>query len=489
MTRPARPLAALPIGVLLGAAGLPVIFLLSRLGAAGAGFDGSSLVQAGAFAVGGALVATAVGAAAGIVAGVLALPGAKWLVGAACVLIAAPPAFWWIGATRVPGVPWGMVSGLASGAVVAGLALCPVPMLLVFAALRELPSNLYEAARVTLPPLRRLRFVLLPLLKAPLAGGFLLTVILLLGESEIPFLFGFRTAMTDIVTIFAQTFDVTRTIPLVAPLLLAVTGLAAVAARPLLQTVLATSRGAHGVVRKPASALFGVVAALPGAVAVFSLGGYAWASFAGGVPRLRIEAGMLFASVAEPVACAWITVLLVVAAAYPVRTSAAMRFCLWTGLLLFCIPAAIFGIGWIGISHALHGLSIPPVVAHASRAVGLPLLAFAIGYSRLPRSLEDAARLAPIPPLRRALVLVLPLAAPSLVAASALVAALTFADRDVASLLLPAGTSRLMLDLYLVSANAPSGAVGAAALTALGGAALTTALAAAGPLLLWRPRG
>ncbi|MBL8144602.1 MAG: hypothetical protein JNM38_26040 [Acidobacteria bacterium] len=405
------------------------------------------------------------------------------------MLIAAPPAFWWIGATRVPGVPWGMVSGLASGAVVAGLALSPVPMLLVFAALRELPSNLYEAARVTLPPLLRLRFVLLPLLEAPLVGGFLLIVILLLGESEIPFLFGFRTAMTDIVTIFAQTFDVTRTIPLVVPLLLAVLALAALAARPLLQTVLAASRGAHGVVRKPAPARFGIVAALPAAVAAFSLGGYALASLAGGVPRLRIEPATLFASVSEPVACAWVTVLLVVAAAYPVRASAGLRVCLWAGLLLFCIPAAIFGIGWIGISHALSGLSIPPLVAHASRAVGLPLLAFAIAYSRVPRSLEDAARLVPIPPLRRAFVIVLPLLAPSLLAASALVAALTFADRDVASLLLPAGTSRLMLDLYLVSANAPSATVAAAALTALGGAALTMALAAAGPLLLWRPRG
>ena len=489
MTPPARPLAALPIAVLLGAASLPVVFLLSHVGAAGAGFDGSSLAPTAAFALGGALVATVVGAAAGIGAGVLALPGGRVLVGAACVLIAAPPAFWWIGATRVPGIPWGMVSGLASGAVVAGLALAPAPMLLVFAALRQLPSNLYEAARVTLPPPRRLRYILLPLLKAPLAGGFLLIVILLLGESEIPFLFGFRTVMTDIVTIFAQTYDVRRTMPLVVPLLLIVLVLAAVAASPLLQTVLATSRGAHGVVRRPASAPIGVVAAVPGAVAIFSLGGHALAGFGGGLPRLRIEPATLAASVAEPVACAWITVLLVVAAAYPVRTSAAMRFGLWAGLLLFCIPAAIFGIGWIGIGHALHGLSVPPVVAHGSRAVGLPLLAFAIGYARLPRSLEDAARLVAIPPIRRAFVLLLPLLAPSLVAASALVAALTFADRDVASLLLPPGTSRLMLDLYLVSANAPSGAVGAAALTALAGAALTLALAAAGPMLVWRRRG
>ena len=53
----------------------------------------------------------------------------------------------------------------------------------------------------------------------------------------------------------------------------------------------------------------------------------------------------------------------------------------------------------------------------------------------------DAARLVALPPLRRACVLVLPLLSPSLAAASALVAALAYADRDVASLLLPAGAS------------------------------------------------
>lgn len=489
MRRRSRSIAAaLPVVALLGVASLPVVFLLSRLAAAGAAFDPSSLGRTAAFALGGALVATMAGAAAGIAAGVVALPARRWLLGATCVLIAAPPAYWWIGATRIPGIPWGAFAGLAAGALVAGLALSPVPMLLVFAALRELPSNLYEAARVALPPGRRALFVLLPLLKAPLLAGLLLTVILLLGESEIPFLFGFRTVMTDIVTVFAQTFDVTQTIPLVVPLLLAVLASALAAGRPLLQTVLATSRGAHGVVQRRAS-FPGLFPALPAAILLASLGGYLVAAFGRGLPRLPIKPETLWASVAEPVACAWATVLLVVATAYPLRGSAAMRWALWAGLLLFCIPPAIFGIGWIGISHALPGLSIPPLLAHGSRAVGLPLLGFAIAYARLPRSLEDAARLVALPPLRRAFVLVLPPLAPSLVAASALVAALAFADRDVASLLLPAGASRLMLELYLVSANAPSGTVGAAALAALGGAVLTILLAAAGPLVLWRRRG
>ena len=99
--------------VLLGTAALPVVFLLSRLAVGEVAVDGASLAATAAFALGGAAVATATGAAAGITAGVLALPAGRWLIGAACVLIAAPPAFWWLGATHVPGIPWNLLSGLA----------------------------------------------------------------------------------------------------------------------------------------------------------------------------------------------------------------------------------------------------------------------------------------------------------------------------------------------------------------------------------------
>jgi ABC-type spermidine/putrescine transport system permease subunit II len=85
---------------------------------------------------------------------------------------------------------------------------------------------------------------------------------------------------------------------------------------------------------------------------------------------------------------------------------------------------------------------------------------------------------------------VLPLLVPSLAATAALTAALIFADRDVASLLLSPGASRLMLNLYLLSANAPSAVVGASALIVFAAGAVVIALAGAGPFVLWlRRRG
>ena len=116
-----------------------------------------------------------------------------------------------------------------------------------------------------------------------------------------------------------------------------------------------------------------------------------------------------------------------------------------------------------------------PMIAYVSRTIGLPALAFLIAYSHVPRSLEDAAQLVPLTPIRRAWALMLPLLAPSLAATTALTAALIFADSDVASLLLAPGESRLMLNLYLLSANAPSAVIGATALIVFAaGAALVS---------------
>jgi ABC-type Fe3+ transport system permease subunit len=202
-----------------------------------------------------------------------------------------------------------------------------------------------------------------------------------------------------------------------------------------------------------------------------------------------VDAQTVIVSIVEPVGCAWSALVLTLIAIYPARRSPVMSAFLWMGLMLFCVPAAIYAIGWIGVGQSLGGVAISPMVAYTSRAVALSALGFGIGYARLPASLEDAAALVPVSAVRRAWLFVLPLIVWSLAAGSALVASLTYADRDVASLLLPPGASRLTLNLYLASANAPSWVVGVLALVAIIGAALTMALAAAGPVVVWGRRG
>jgi iron(III) transport system permease protein len=491
-TRTRAPFAlrsSVPLAALLALAALPLFFLAARVTALPT-LDFSSLAPTLAFAGTAAAVSAVIGGVLGAVAGTLEAPGRKWMVGASAVLIAAPPAFWWIGLTRLP-VGSGSLHGSVGGSAVAGLALAPVTYLLVLAAAREIPANAYEAARVSLPPVRRFWFVLFPLLRPAVLAGFLLTTVLLLGESEIPFLFGFRTSMTDVVTTFSQTFDAERTMPIIVPLLVTVLALGLLMVRPLFRVVLPAAGGGRGVIRKPADvavsvALFG----LPFLMAL-SLGGYAWAALSGGSlwRRPPVATSTLMISIAEPVLCALASIALVVAAAYPVRRSAAIRPLTMIALLLFCVPAAVVAIGWIAVGQAAGGISIAPAVAYISRMIGLPGLGVMTAYSRLPPSLEDAARLMPLSSMRRAWTLMLPLLASSLAATAALTAALIFADRDVASLLLPPGASRLMLNLYLLSANAPSAAIGANALVVFAAGAAVIALAGLGPLMLWRRRG
>jgi ABC-type spermidine/putrescine transport system permease subunit II len=166
-----------------------------------------------------------------------------------------------------------------------------------------------------------------------------------------------------------------------------------------------------------------------------------------------------------------------------------MAGCLWVGLMLFCIPAPIYAIGWIGVGQDLGGISISPLVAYTSRAIGLCVLGFGVGYARLPTSLENAAALVPSSVVQRMWLFVMPVIVWSVAAASAFVAAVTYADRDVSSLLLQPGSSRLVLNFYLALANAPSAAISLLAVIVLMGAALSVAAAAAGPLLVWGRRG
>ncbi len=242
--------AGLPLALLFGGAAAPLFFLVGRF-VTQPSLDPSSLARTLMFAAGGAAVSTIAGGVAGALAGTLDSPLRRMALGLSSVLLAAPPAFWWIGVTRLP-VGIGRLSGPSSGAIVAGLAHAPVTLLMVFAAARQMPSHVYQAARVSLRPTHRFFFVLIPLLGPALIAGFLLTVILLLGESEIPFLFGFRTAMTDVVTTFSQTFDPARAVPVILPLVGSVLVLGLLMAKPLFTIVLSSPRSGHGVVLRRA---------------------------------------------------------------------------------------------------------------------------------------------------------------------------------------------------------------------------------------------
>lgn len=474
------------VWALVIASALPLLALAVRLRPTAGELDVRAFGNSLGFACLGAAVAVTLGASAAFLAGTSEFPLRRLLTAALALPVAAPPAFWWIGWSHLPG-PLRSAHGLVPAAVAAGWALSPVPFLLTLAAVREIPGAAYDAARLALPPRGRVARILVPLARSGMAAGFLLAVILLLGESEVPFLFGFRTTTTEIVTQFARSFDAAAIAPLVAPLLLAVLALGIAAGRPLLAALLAAPRGRTGPARRPLP-IASLALLLLASPSLLALVGYVGSA---GSPRFdeRLRTllhGTAFPSVAEPVASAWLALLFGGGAAFLLRRSRGQRSLLTVGLLLFCVPAAIWSIGWIELGQVLGGRSVPLAVAHVSRLWGLAALGLAAARSRLPASLEQAADLVPVSPARRALRLVLPPLAPSLSATAVLVAALVFSDRDVASLLLPPGGERLMLDLYLLAANAPAAAVGTLAVAVLLAGLLTAIFAVLGPWAVLR---
>lgn len=480
------------VGLLLAVSCGPLVFLATSAATGGGAANATALGNALFFALGGAAVATLLGTVAGLVLGTLEFPGRRVVSALLLLPLVAPPAFWWLGLRRLPGLGVDRLHGVAAAVVIAGFALSPVPYLLVLAATREAPRSAYSAARLLLSPGRRLLSVLLPLVSSAAIGGFLLTAVLLAGESELPFLLGFRTSMTDAITDFARRFDVGAAAASAAPVVGAVLALSAIAARPLLRTLLPTALGSNlGITRhrSPPALVVPLLLSLP---LVGALVGYLWQALAiaGALrPSSLVTPATAAVSVVEPVASAWLAVLVGAGAGYLVRRSfRLLRVTLTAGLVLACVPTAVCAIGWIGIGQRLGG-AVPTLVVYVLRAWGLGAIAFAAAYARLPRSLENAAQLLPISSFRRAFALTLPSVAPSLVAASVLTAALVYSDRDVGSLMLPPGGERLMLDLYLRAANAPAVLVSTLALLVLCYALVSAALAAAGPWLVLRPRG
>lgn len=479
----------LPLGTVLAGAALPLAAGLGPGGWPHPSLDVAVWASTFAFVISGAAVSLVVGGALGAIFALAAVRGRSLLLALAVLPIAAPPAFWWLGVTRLIPMTFTEAPAVIAG-VIAGLSYAPITMLLVFTGLRQLSASHYEAARVALPPLVRRTRILIPSVQAPLVGAGLLTIVLLLGESELPFLFGFRTVMTEVVTGFAQTFDARAVFPLAAPMAAAITACSLIAAAVLDGTAFSAGRFKPGSSLRPAAPWMSLLAMGPAVGILLSLAGFALAARAPGIISQTLAAPATVAmSVAEPVFCAWTAVMIAIVAGYAARRSEAARPLAWFSLLLLSFPSAFYAIGWIRLGQQF-GVVLPsPAIVHLTRGVPFAALAFLVAARQVPTTLEDAARLIWGSAWRRARQVTLPLLAAPLMAVSALVGAIAYSDRDAATLLLAPGDARLTLNLYLASANASSATIGAAALVATVGALLAVALAALGPMIVRVRRG
>lgn len=464
---------------------LPVVFLLTQAAGLGTRRAVRLLAQShvpallgstAEIVVAGALLSAAVGTATAWLVERTDLPGRRiWRAALAAPL--AVPAF-------VASYAWSSltpaVQGFAGALLITTLSLFPLVHLPVSAALRASDAALLESARSTgLSPWQVFHRVELPRLRHALLGGTLLVAVRLLSEFGAFEMLRYRTFTTAIYDQFQVSFDGPGTDLLSLVLVLCCVAL------------LTTEAAMRGRGRITATGSGAVRPAPP-----HRLGRPAAAG-------AQLALGLLIgAAVGVPLATLVVWLVRGASSAFPVHELAAalaqtVGLGLLTGLFttVLAFPVALLAIrrgGWIGwalerltyLSHALPGIAIALALVFATTHYAdglyqtLPLLVVAYAAKFLPRAqtavraalaqsperYTEAARATGSRPMGALLRVTLPLIAPGLAAALAMLFLSAATELTATLLLAPIGVQTLATQVWQ---NVSSVAYGAAAPYAL----------------------
>jgi iron(III) transport system permease protein len=421
------------------------------------------------------------------------LPGRRvWAVLAALPITvpAFVTSFSWVSLTAA-------VQGFAGATLIVTLAYYPLVYLPVAAVLRGMDPALEESARsLGLGPWRTFLRVTLPQARPALYGGALIVAIHLLTEFGAFAMLRFQTFTTAIYDEYQLSFDgpagsmLATVLVLLCVLVLVLelrlrgraryARIGAGAARPLIRHRLGRSA-------VPAvlafGALIGAALGLPlvtlgywlihGSSSAFPLGSLLDA--AGASLKFGLGAALLTTALALPVA------ILVVR--YPGRIATLLERSTY---LAYALPGIVIALALIVVSvhqlHAVYQTTLLLLVAYALLFLPLALVAVRAALAQSPPALEQIARSLGSRPYAVLWRVTLPLIAPGLGAAAALVFLSTVTELTTTLLLVPIGTQTLATQVW---ANTTSLAYAAAAPYA----ALMIALSAPATYLLTRRLG
>lgn len=470
-------------------------------------------------------LACVAGGSAGYALSVRRFRGRTLLIGAVSLPLVLPPYVHAVGWTTLlaPGQPASRLLGSALGvtqaqlteavysfpaaAVVLSLALMPIPLLFVFAAMSAAPYTLAEAAQnMGAGPLRVFVVARWPFLRVALLSAALIVFLLASADLGVPTIFKVRVFNFEVFTQLGA-FNDTATATVLALPLIAVGLMAAAAERSAASMLAVRGDDRDGRSEGPPSrfagvlpvalasllVLLGVVAPL-GAVVVESLDSdafaRAWAIAPGPAVNTVVYAGAAaIAAAAIAFAVAWL------GRSDDGRGRAAgfkARATEFLMVLGFATPGAIIALGLLGafgsptVSRFLPAAALV-VAALVVRSTVVAQRVIDAGVGAIPDSLIEAAQIAGASGARIARSIVAPLIAPHLAVALAAAFILSSAEIGSTILLYPPGGETLPIALYAVEANSPRNLV--AALTMLlVGLPLVTAAGAAGVLAVLRRR-
>ena len=366
---------------------------------------------------------------------------------------------------------------LPGAVVVSSLLLYPISMLATEAALRRIDGRLEEAAMIVAPPGRLLRRITLPLAAPSVLAGALVIFVLAVSDFGVPGLLRVRVYTTEVFTAFAALYDFSRAIVLAMPLLLVCAAVAAIAAAPLGERLVAAPRPTgtrppafHGAGR--AAAMFILVVILLAVVLPLVILGRE-------ALRARSIGAALEGSgeaIANSLVLSGVGATAVVALGGCLgyaRSRAGRRVGLLADVLCvvaFAAPSTIVGIGLIGVwnRHGLpgtaYGTDAMLLLGYLARFLPVSTLILAAGIASLPVSHEEAAALSGAGWLRAMSQIVLPQIRLVLAAAWVIVFVLAFGELGTSILVAPPGETTLPIRIYTMIANAPPSHVAALAL-------------------------
>ena len=376
--------------------------------------------QSAAFSVLVALSTLLAGVPLGLLLGRSDLPGRVPLLFAYLSALLVPPYVWAVGwgALLSPGGPAASLLGEGAAAWLAGHyfgpaglffllfgIFLPIPMLLSAAAVRAVPADLEEAARLVAPWPTVVRRVTLPLIAPSLRLSFVLVFLLVMGETTVAGFLRVPTFAMESLTQFAAFYDFSAATASAVPLLLLALALTGYEKRREKGWRLQGSASVRRVRwHLPRGYMTAGVLALP-PLGAMGLALWGLAAQSGGLSAWLAAAAqsadaagrsLLYAAVG-----ATLLTLLGLAVGYGVQRRE-MPLAAWADgltLLLFALPGSVAAVGLIALSDTplggfAYGTPLLLVAAYLARYALIPARLVASRLALLPRELEEAARLA-----------------------------------------------------------------------------------------------
>lgn len=367
--------------------------------------------------------------------------------------------------------------GFGGAVLVLTVAYTPIVLHLTRVGLRSIDPTAEEAARLRFGWLRIVWRIDVPLIAPAIALGMLLTFILVVGEFGVPAYLRYPVFSGAVFTQFAAFLDIRAAVVTSIPLTVLV-----------LAGVIAERYWLRACVQfLPRARTTPSVASLGGWRPIATAGAwvYVLATVVAPLAGLVIEAGApanylralqgaggsvvesLWTAAVAATAILAISVLL----AYLVeRTARGRRDSLDTGLLLlFAAPGTVLGVAlilvwnrtWLTYVYGSAGIILISYVAHYTP---LAARAIAVSLQTIPRTVEEAARVANVSWTRMIRRVMVPLIAPGVIAAWALAFIFCLRDLDLVMTVHPPGVETLPIRLYTLMANSASSMTAALAL-------------------------